>query len=70
MLMLRHPSLRSGTYYYKPDNQHSCCPHYTIRYHVAPHFPEDVLIPDLAWMQQLSIQEGSSVKPSTDGTST
>ena len=23
---------RSGTYYYKPDNRHHCCPHYTIRY--------------------------------------
>ncbi|KAL2040979.1 hypothetical protein N7G274_006437 [Stereocaulon virgatum] len=22
---------RSGTYYYKPDNAHSCCPHYTVR---------------------------------------
>ena len=63
------PFFRSGTYYYKPDIQHSCCPHYTIRYYVAPPFPEDVLIPDLAWMRQLSIREESSVKPSTDGTS-
>ena len=61
---------RSGTYYYKPDNHHSCCPHYTIRYYVAPLFPEDLLIPYLAWMRQLSIREGNSVKPSTDGTST
>ena len=33
------PFFRSGTYYYKPDNQHSCCPHYTIRYYVGSAFP-------------------------------
>ena len=30
--MLHVLSFRSGTYYYKPDNRNSCCPHYTIRY--------------------------------------
>lgn len=69
-LMLRRPSLRSGTYYYKPDNQYSCCPQYTIRYRVAQSLLEDVLNGRLAWMRQLLIREETSVKRSIDGTST
>ena len=61
---------RSGTYYYKPDNRHSCCPQYTIRYFDILSPLAYLLIYHTAWMRQLLTREETSVKRSTDGIST